>query len=352
MEQEWTDMITELNKNEKKRFFLIMLILGILLIMSILYSIVVGQYEMSIVDTLKAILNICLGMEYEINSTAEKVIMFIRFPRTIAAFIVGSCLGISGSVFQSTFNNKLVSPDVLGVSAGACVGAAISILFGVSSYFVGIFAFVTGLMSVSITLILPKLFKSNKTVTLVLSGIIVSSLMNSLIGIIKFLADKDDKLGEITFWMMGSLAGITFKEITTALPIFVISIIGVFLLRWKINIISLGEFEAKNLGENFFLYRLLIIVFATCLTAVSVSLSGNVGWIGLVVPHISRGFVGGDNRYVIPISFLFGGTFMLIVDVISRNFSVDEIPLSIITGLIGTVIYTVVLIKKGRELND
>ena len=345
-------MITEINRREKKKYLFIMIILVILLVILVLYSIMVGQYEMSIIDVFKAVSNICFGTEYAINPTAEKVIMLIRFPRTVAAFIVGSCLSLSGSVFQSTFNNKLVSPDVLGVSAGACVGASVSILLGVNTYFVGVFAFATGLMSVAFTLVLPKLFKSNKTVTLVLSGIIVSSLMNSIIGIIKFLADKDDKLGEITFWMMGSLAGITFKEIVTALPIFVISILGLFLLRWKINIISLGEFEAKNLGENFLLYRFLIIVLSTCLTAVSVSLSGNVGWIGLVVPHISRSLIGGDNRYVLPVSFLFGGTFMLIVDVISRNFSVDEIPLSIITGLVGTIIYTVVLIKKGSELND
>ena len=352
MGQEWTNMITILNRNDKKKFFSIMAILGILLMLSSLGSIMAGQYEMGIVDTLKAILNIFFDRQYDVNPNAEKVIMLIRFPRTITAFIVGSCLAVSGSVFQSTFNNKLVSPDVLGVSAGACVGAAISILYGVSSYFVGVFAFFSGLIAVSITLALPKLFKSNKTVTLVLAGIIVSSLMNSLIGILKFLADKDDKLGEITFWIMGSLAGITFKEIATVLPIFSISVIGVFLLRWKINIISLGEYEAKNLGENFLLLRFLIIILATSLTAVSVSLSGNVGWIGLVVPHISRGLVGGDNRYAIPVSFLFGGTFMIIVDVISRNFSVDEIPLSIITGLIGTIIYTVVLIRKGRELND
>jgi iron complex transport system permease protein len=278
--------------------------------------------------------------------------MLIRFPRTIAAFIVGSSLAVSGCTFQSTFNNKLVSPDVLGVSSGACVGAAVSILLGVNSYFVGVFAFFTGLIAVSISLLLPKLFKSEKTVTLVLSGIIVSSLMNSIIGIIKFLADKDNKLGEITFWMMGSIAGITSKELATSFPIYIVSMVGVFLLRWKINIISLGEYEAKNLGLNYGLYRLATVLFATCLTAVSVSLSGNVGWVGLVVPHISRGLVGGDNRYAIPVSCLFGGTFMIIVDLISRNFSVNEIPLSIITGLIGTVIYTYVLIKKGRELND
>lgn len=345
-------MIIELNDKDRIRYIITTIILIVVLIVTILFSIMVGQYDMTILDILQALSNIIFQTTFDINPTNEKVIQFIRLPRTIAAFVVGSCLAVSGGTFQSTFNNKLVSPDVLGVSAGSCVGAAIAILLGINSYFVGICAFFSGLCSVFLALLLPKLFKSNKTVTLVLSGIIVSSLMNSLIGLIKFLADKDEKLADITFWMMGSLAGITFKEIITALPIYLIAIVSLFLLRWKVNIVSLGEIEAKNLGENYTLYRLLIIMFATCLTAVSVSLSGNVGWIGLVVPHISRSLVGGDNRYVMPVSCLFGGTFMLMVDIISRNISVNEIPLSIITGLVGTGIYTVVLIKKGRELND
>lgn len=345
-------MIIELNDKDRIRYIITTIILIVVLIVTILFSIMVGQYDMTILDILQALSNIIFQTTFDINPTNEKVIQFIRLPRTIAAFVVGSCLAVSGGTFQSMFNNKLVSPDVLGVSAGSCVGAAIAILLGINSYFVGICAFFSGLCSVFLALLLPKLFKSNKTVTLVLSGIIVGSLMNSLIGLIKFLADKDEKLADITFWMMGSLAGITFKEIITALPIYLIAIVSLFLLRWKVNIVSLGEIEAKNLGENYTLYRLLIIMFATCLTAVSVSLSGNVGWIGLVVPHISRSLVGGDNRYVMPVSCLFGGTFMLMVDIISRNLSVNEIPLSIITGLVGTGIYTMVLIKKGRELND
>lgn len=345
-------MISDVNKKERKKVcFVVLCILTVLLTLSVC-SIAFGQYSLNFFDTLKALSNIIFNTKYDVPQTAEKVIQYIRMPRTVAAFLVGSSLAVAGAAYQTTFNNKLVSPDVLGVSAGSCVGAAISILCGVGSYFVGIFAFVSGMLSVFLALLLPKLFRSNKTITLVLSGIIVGSLMDSIIGVIKFISDKDDKLAEITFWMMGSLAGITFKEIISALPIYAIAIAGLFLLRWKMNTLSLGESEAKSLGLNYRLYRLLVIVCSTLLTAASVSLCGNVGWIGLVVPHISRAIVGSDNRYSIPISFLFGGTFMILVDMLSRNLTVNEIPLSIITGILGTVIYAVVLIKRGRELNE
>ncbi len=345
-------MLNEINKKEKKRFYLIVILLSFVLFATIILSIMLGQYELGIMDTLKAISNIVFRSNFDVSETAEKVVQYIRLPRTIAAFLIGSALAVAGAAYQTIFNNKLVSPDVLGVSAGSCVGAAISILAGISAYFVGFFAFLAGLITMFLTLLLPKLFRSNKNITLVLSGIIIGSLMSSIIGVIKFISDKEDKLAEITFWMMGSLAGITFKEIITIIPIYLISIIGLFLLRWKMNTLSLGESEAKSLGLNFKLYRFIVIVFATLLTAISVSISGNIGWIGLVVPHISRAMVGSDNRYSIPISFIFGGSFMIFVDLLSRNLTVNEIPLSIITGIIGTVIYSIVLIKQGRELNE
>ena len=344
-------MISDVNKKEQKKYHTIVLFILISLLLIFISSISLGQYNINFLVMLKSLSNVLLNTEYDIPLTAENVIQYIRLPRTVAAFLVGSSLSVAGAAYQTMFNNKLVSPDVLGVSAGSCVGAAFAILLGVGSYFVGFVAFISGMISVLLALLLPKLFRSNKTITLVLSGI-VASLMDSIIGVIKFISDKDDKLAEITFWMMGSLAGITFKEIICVIPIYIISIIGLFIMRWKMNILSLGGMEAKSLGLNYKLYRFLVIVFATLLTAASVSVCGSVGWIGLVIPHIARAIIGSDNRYSLPIAFLFGGTFMIIVDMLSRNLTVNEIPLSIITGILGTIVYTVVLVKRGRELNE
>lgn len=336
--------------NEK---FILCLILNLaLLTAAVFLSLTQGQYSVSAGDVCRVLCNTAFHTSFTVPKNATRVVELIRLPRTAAAFIVGSCLSVAGNTFQSTFHNQLVSPDVLGVSAGACVGAAVAILMGISSYLVGVCAFFFGIASVFLALLLPRLFRSTQTVTLVLSGIIVGSLMNSIIGLIKFVSDREDKLSEITFWIMGALTGMTKVKIYTVLPIYLSAAIGIFCLRWKINVLSLGEDEAQTLGLNYPLYRLLVIICSTLLTAVSVSLSGNVGWIGLVVPHISRALVGGDNRYTVPISFLFGGSFMILMDMLARNLSVDEIPLSIITGLIGTAIYSVVLIRRGGDIHE
>ena len=341
-----------MNKTDKMKYYRWLCITGIVLVMAVLSSLVFGQYYISVSDVCKALSNMIFHTNFELDMTAEKVVQLIRLPRTIAAFIVGSCLAMSGSVFQSTFQNKLVSPDVLGVSAGASVGAATAILWDVNSYFVGVFAFLAGIISVFLALLLPKMFRNSRTIALILSGIIIGSFMNSVIGYIKFVADDEEKLAEITFWMMGELSGVSYQDIVTILPIYFIALIGILCLRWKINVLSLGEVEATSIGSNYKRDRFLVIIFSTCLTAASVSLSGNVGWIGLVVPHISRALIGGDNRYSIPISFLFGGIFMVLVDLIARNLSVNEVPLSIITGFIGTGIYTLILIVKGRTIYE
>lgn len=349
----WIKNITTRRSRTDREKFTFCLALNLsALVAAVLLSLTQGQYGVSVTDVWKVLCNFLFRTSFDVPQNAVNVVGLIRLPRTAAAFIVGSCLSVAGNTFQSTFNNQLVSPDVLGVSAGACVGAAVAILIGVSSYLIGVFAFFTGIAAVLLSLLLPRLFRSNKTVTLVLSGIIVGSLMNSIIGLIKFVSDREEKLSEITFWIMGALSGMSAAKIYTVLPIYLTAAVGIFCLRWKINVLSLGEDEAQTLGLNYRMYRLLVIVFSTLLTAVSVSLSGNVGWIGLVVPHISRAIVGGDNCYAIPISFLFGGSFMILVDMLARNLSVDEIPLSIITGLIGTVIYSIVLIRRGRDIHE
>lgn len=276
----------------------------------------------------------------------------IRIPRALAAFMIGACLSIAGIVYQTTFNNKLVSPDILGVSAGCCVGAGIAILYGLSTLSIKIMAFIFGFIAVLITILLPKLFKNHSSLTLVLSGIIVGAFMDSILALIKYIADKNDKLGDIVFWIMGSLVGIQIDEVLFSLLLCAIPMAILFIMSHRINVISLGMEEAESLGINYKFNRLIIILCSTWLTAVCVSICGNVGWVGLVIPHIARSFVGDNMHNSMPVSALCGGLFLMIVDTLSRIVSVNEIPLSIITGFIGAIIYTFVLWKRGRYLND
>ena len=281
-----------------------------------------------------------------------QILIRIRIPRACASFLVGACLAVAGLVYQTTFNNKLVSPDILGVSSGCCVGAGIAILLGMSAVMIRTMAFVFGFIAVLITIMLPKLIRNHSALTLVLSGIIVGSFMDSVLALIKYIADKHEKLADIIFWIMGSLVGIQIDEVVCSLLISAIPMIILGLMSWRINAISLGVEEAQSLGINYKSNRLIIIACATLITANCVSISGNVGWIGLVIPHIARFFAGDNVRRSLPISAVCGGLFLLMVDTLSRLVSVNEIPLSIITGFVGAVLYAVVLIKRGRYINE
>lgn len=285
-------------------------------------------------------------------SQMQRILSNIRLPRALASFLVGACLSVSGLVYQTTFNNKLVSPDILGVSAGCCVGAGIAILMGMSAGLIRIMAFVVGFLSVLVAIMLPKLFRNHSALTLVLSGIIIGSFMDSVLALIKYIADKQEKLADIIFWIMGSLVGIQADEVLTSAIICVVPFTVLLFMGWRINVISLGLEEAQALGLDYKKNRLIIIACATLLTANCVSISGSVGWVGLVIPHISRALVGDDARTALPISAMCGGLFMMIIDTLSRIVSVNEVPLSIITGFVGAIIYTMVLAKRGRYLSE
>jgi len=280
------------------------------------------------------------------------ILQNIRIPRACASFVVGACLAISGIVYQTTFNNMLVSPDILGVSSGCCVGAGIAILLGMSAGMIRMLAFVFGFGAVVITILLPKLFRNHSALTLVLSGIIVGSFMDSVLAIIKYVADKNEKLADIIYWIMGSLVGIQLDEVLVSVAISIVPFCVLLFMGWRINVISLGPEEAQSLGINFRANRFIIIACATLMTANCVSISGCVGWVGLVIPHISRAFVGDDSRRALSVSAVCGGLFLLIVDTLSRLISVNEVPLSIITGFVGAIIYTVVLTKSGRYISE
>lgn len=309
-------------------------------------ALMVGKYAIFPADFFKAAFT-----SDEAYATQRSIIVHLRLPRTIIAGLTGIGLSLSGLLYQEVFQNKLTSPDLLGVSSGAAVGAAVAIVLGLGSVFISLFAFIVGVGTVLLTLLLSKLFKNGSSITLILSGIIVGGFMSALLSVIKFLADPVTTLAAITYWLMGSFENSTMEYVYILLPIVAVCCAILLLLSWRINIIAMGREQAQTKGINYTLYRILIIGIATLLTASTVAFSGTIGWIGLVVPHVVRTIVGRDTRRTIPLCITFGGVFMIVVDILSRSFTNQEIPLSAVTGLLGTIIFVIILLTRRRDID-
>ncbi|HBG22743.1 MAG TPA: iron ABC transporter permease [Peptococcaceae bacterium] len=305
---------------------------------------------MSIIDVIKILFSKVLPLEKTWDSTMENVVFRLRLPRILAAFMVGSALAISGATYQGMFKNPLVSPDLLGVSSGACVGAALAILAHLGTIGIQIGAFLGGVLAVTITITMPKLIKNNSSIMLVLAGVIVGGFMSSIMGLLKYVADPETELAEIVYWTLGSLAKVDKGSIAAVAPAIIIAGAVLMAMRWKLNILSLGENEARTLGTNVNLTRGIAIVCSTVLTAFSVCLSGTIGWVGLVVPHLGRMLVGPDNTKMLPVTLLLGGAFMVFVDTLARTLTGAELPLSILTGLIGAPFYFWLLVKQRMNI--
>ena len=286
------------------------------------------------------------------NAIDKSVILTLRLPRTIVALLVGVALSLSGLVYQETFQNKLVSPDFLGVSTGAGFGATIAIVFGCTGLMISFTAFLFGILTMLITVFIAKMFRSQSQTTLLLSGIIVGGFMSAGISFIKFMADTDKQLGEIVYWLLGTFSKATMKDVWILLPIVAVCALVLYLIRWRINIVALGRSEATTLGLNYTFYRGLIIVISTLLTAAAVAYSGIVGWIGLIIPHLVRLLVGRDSKKTIPLTIMFGATFTIVCDIISRSFTASEIPLSAVTGFLGTPIFIAILYARRKTIYD
>ena len=281
----------------------------------------------------------------------ENVVINIRLPRVIAAVLVGSSLSVSGATYQGIFRNPLVSPDLLGVSAGACTGAALGILMHLGIATTQLFALAGGLLAVLIATTIPKIFRKDSAIMLVLAGVIVSGFMSALLGLLKYIADPEQELASIVYWTMGSFATTKRSMVWTLSPAIITSWVVLVILRWRVNILSLGDAEAKSLGINVKLIRGLCVLCSTTATACAVCLSGTIGWIGLVVPHLGRLATGNDNRQLIPACLLIGAAFMVVVDLLARNLTGAEIPLSILTGVIGAPLFMLLMATQKREIS-
>ncbi|PAT01190.1 hypothetical protein CI105_08065 [Candidatus Izimaplasma bacterium ZiA1] len=329
-----------------KKVIVYNLVLVIVLILLFFTALIVGRYHISINTFIRMI--IFKSNEYPVE---RSIIVNLRLPRTLIAILVGSSLSLAGLVYQETFQNKLVSPDFLGVSSGSSVGAALAIILGVTSMWLSLYAFVFGIGAMILTVSIAKIMRDHSPTILILSGIIVSSFMSASLSLLKYLAETETQLATITYWLMGSFEYSTMRDVLILAPIVITCISILFMIRWRINIVAQGPNEAQTQGLNYGLYRFIIIVLATLMTASSVAFAGVIGWIGLVVPHIVRLFVGKNTKHTIPLVITFGAIFMVITDILSRSFTGAEIPLSAITGFLGAPIFVLILLRKRRIIN-
>ena len=286
-------------------------------------------------------------MEATWTGQMETVVMQIRLPRIMMACLVGCCLAAAGSTYQGIFQNPMASPDILGASSGAAFGAALAILLGGSNRTITLSAFFFSILTVALVYLLSARAPGKRLLNLVLSGIMVSSLFTSATSYIKLVADPSNQLPEITYWLMGSLSATKTADVAYAIFPMALGLVPLFLLRWRINLLTLGDEEARTMGIHTNRLRLVLALCATLVTAASISVSGMIGWVGLVVPHLGRRLVGNDYRVLMPASMLFGAVFLLAVDNVSRNLLATEIPIGILTAFIGAPFFLYLMMRKG-----
>jgi iron complex transport system permease protein len=339
-----------IRKKEKRAINIVPVMLVLMPVVAFLISFTLGRYNISVPEIINILVSKALGLSVTWSETVETVIFKVRIPRILAAMLIGSSLAVSGACYQGLFKNPMVSPDILGASAGAGFGAALGILmsFGIAGIQVSSFLF--GLGAVTLTFLISSIIgKGNSTVlVLVLTGMVVSTLFSSFISLTKYLADPNSKLPAITFWLMGGLSSVNMKDVLMILVPILLGTVPLMLLRWKLNVLSFGEEEAKALGIDTSKLRIVIIICSTLLTAASVSVCGMIGWIGLIIPHLARMLVGPNYKALLPASFLIGSTFLLLVDDIARSAFPLEIPLGILTSIIGAPFFIYLLVKGKR----
>ena len=313
-------------------------------------SLFMGRYSVSPTEVVQIIANYFFGANYPKTweDSAAKVIIQVRFPRAVMAALVGAGLSSSGAAFQGMFQNPLVSPFILGVSAGASFGAALGLVMSMPSLAVQGMAFIFGIVAVAITYFLAHIYKSTPVLMLVLSGTVVSAFFQALLQILKFTAEGDEKLPAITFWLMGSLGSVGLNDLIISIIPILICLVGLWILSWRINVLSMGDREARSLGVHTERIKIGIIIFSTVLTSTAVSICGIIGWVGQVIPHFCRMLVGPDHKKLIPATMFVGASYILIVDNLCRQLTATEIPLGILTAIIGAPVFAFLLRKtKG-----
>lgn len=313
----------------------------------VIISLCVGRYPLPLVDVLHALAGGPGPGGDEAAAICRNIVWEIRMPRALLGCLVGASLAVSGTAFQGLFRNPLVSSGILGVSSGAGFGAALAILLFNTTTAAYPFALAFGILAVLCAYFIGRLYSTTPAIMLVLGGVIVSSVFAALLSFIKYVADPYDQLPKIVFWLMGSLASARYRDIWVAGVPMAMGIIGIIGIRWQLNVLSMGDREARTLGVNTDLSKGLVIGCATLATAGAVCVSGVIGWIGLVIPHIGRMLFGNDNRIIVPASLSLGACFLVLVDDIGRVITGSEIPLGILTAIVGGPFF-VYLLKKTK----
>ncbi|MDD3985326.1 MAG: iron ABC transporter permease [Methanobacterium sp.] len=316
------------------------------LIILFFLSFLIRRYHISSDEVIMALISKLFFINSNLPVTVNTIIFDIRLPRILAAMMIGASLSIAGAAFQGLFQNPLVSPDKLGVSAGAGFGAALAILFSASIFMIQVSAFFWGLTAVGLTYFLGRAFKGTSMLTLVLCGIAIAAFFSALLSFIKYVADPYGQLQTIVFWLMGSLTAVTNQDIIImGIPIFIGTLI-LLMVRWRLNVLCMGEKESQTLGINIKRLQAIIIICCTIITASAVSVCGIIGWIGLVIPHVARMFVGHDHKILLPTSLILGAFFLLLIDDIARTITITEIPLGILTAIIGAPFFLYLLMRS------
>jgi len=306
-------------------------------------SLFVGRLDVAPREVLRIVAGQVLPIARSWPASVEIIVIQIRLPRALIAMAVGAGLSISGAAFQGMFKNPLVSPDVLGVSAASGFGAALAILLTRSSLELQLLAFGFGLLGVAITYMLARMYQTTPVLMLVLSGVVVGAFFSALLSGAKFVADPENKLPAITYWLLGSFNGVTLRTVMVVLPAIAIGTVGLLLVRWKLNLLSMGDEEARALGVATERVKAVIIVCSTLITAVAVSTSGVIGWVGLVMPHVARTLVGPDHRRLLPAALSVGASYVLVIDGVARTAAAVEIPIGILTAIVGAPYFAYLL---------
>ncbi len=331
-----------------KKLFLLAILL---LMVTFFISLTVGRYKLGWANAWEVIRLRTLGRPIPVSLVADDIVFWsVRLPRLVMTLLVGSILAVSGTVYQGLFRNPLVSPDILGVSAGAGFGAGISImLFGGSAIAIQGFAFGFGLLAVIVAYQLSRRCRSDAITVLVLAGVIVSAVFTAGLSFLKYIADPYEQLPAIVYWTMGGFSTIVWKDIVMTFPIAAAGMAILFVLRWKLDLMALGDEEALSLGVNVNRMRLTYIISATLIVASSVAVCGTIGWVGLVVPHMARIIIGPEHNKLVSFAAILGAIFMILMDTIARTISGGEIPVGIITSFVGAPFLGYLLWRQGRD---
>ena len=337
---------------------LCLFLLAFCLLAVFLVSFALGHYDVSLRQVMGILCNALLGqlsggrlmLPPAWTDTMQIAVLNIRLPRILMACMVGCCLSAAGAAYQGVFQNSMASPDVLGASSGAAFGAALAILLGASSRMVMLSAFAFSLATIVLVFLIARHAPGLRVVNLILAGVMISSLFSAGTSYCKLVADPSSQLPEITYWLLGSLSGTKITDVQLALSPMVLGCAVLLLIRWRLNLLTLGDEEAHALGVNTDLLRLGVILCATLITAASIAASGMIGWVGLVIPHLCRRLVGADHRFLMPASMITGAAFLLITDDVSRNLLAVEIPIGILTAFIGAPFFIYLILKQDASL--